>query len=62
MPAAHATTQTQPTTPEKPLASTDQLPLFSDDADAESEPDPEADEAISSEPSESDTSTVFTFN
>jgi hypothetical protein len=59
MPAAHATTQTQPTTPEKPLASTDQLPLFSDDADAESEPDPEADEAISSE---SDTSTVFTFN
>jgi hypothetical protein len=36
------------------------MPLFADDAD--SEPDPEADEAISSEPSESDTSTFFTFN
>jgi hypothetical protein len=61
-PAAQTITQTQPTTQEKPLTSTDQLPLFSDDADAESEPDPEADEAMSSEPSESDTSTVFTFN
>jgi hypothetical protein len=60
MPAAQATTQTQPTTQEKPLTSTDQMPLFADDAD--SEPDPEADEAISSEPSESDTSTFFTFN
>jgi hypothetical protein len=58
MPAAQATAQTHPTTPEKPLTSTDQLPLFSDDADAESEPDPEADEAISSE---SNTSPVFTF-
>jgi len=58
MPAAQATAQTHPTTPEKPLTSTDQLPLFSDDADSESEPDPEADEAISSE---SNTSPVFTF-
>jgi hypothetical protein len=62
MPAAQATAQTHPITPEKPLTSTDQLPLFSDDADSESEPDPEADEAISSEPSESNTSAVFTFN
>jgi len=58
MPAAQATAQTHPTTPEKPLTSTDQLPLFSDDADTEPEPDPEADEAISSE---SNTSPVFTF-
>ena len=57
-PAPQATIQTQPTAAEKPLTSTDQLPLFADDADADSEPDPEADEAMFSE---SKPSTVFTY-
>jgi hypothetical protein len=45
----------------KPLTSTDQMPLFSDESDEEmpdSDPDPEADEALTSEP---ETSTVVTF-
>jgi len=57
-PATQATAQTEPATDQKRLASTDQLTLFPDDRDAESEPDPEADEAMSSE---SKSSTVFAY-
>jgi hypothetical protein len=56
--AAHVPTRTEPTPDAKPLTSTDQLPLFPDDADADSEPDPEADEAMSSE---SNSSAVFAY-
>jgi hypothetical protein len=61
MPPPQAPNQTPPNAAAQPLTATDQMPLFTDDPNTDLtdvDPDPEAEEAMSSE---SESSTVFTY-